>query len=58
MACKIKFHCQTCGAELEDEPDYTTERSDQGTERVVRTMPSRCKRCREKAFWGRCEGER
>jgi len=56
-ACKVKFHCQRCGKELPDEPHYQAEHSDDGKERVCRTVPACCPKCRSDGFWRRWKEE-
>lgn len=42
-----EFTCTKCGSEIEDtEPDFPVERTEDGKERIYRTIPSLCRSCR------------
>lgn len=48
MVNKIKPLCD-CGQPIDyDSPEYTTERSERGGERVFRRRPIKCRACRQR----------
>lgn len=47
-----KYYCTQCGADLYDAtPEITVERDERGPQRLFRTVPELCDKCREKRFW-------
>ena len=48
----LEYQCKECGADLMDAtPEITVERDEHGPQRLFRTVPELCDKCREKRFW-------
>ena len=50
------YTCTKCDASLEkSRPEFRAERASDGRERLFRTVPELCDKCREKRFWAAVE---
>ena len=46
------YKCAQCGKDLKDaRPVFRAEQTEDGRERIFRTVPELCDKCREKRFW-------